>query len=355
MNILHISRTMGQGGAEKVVFQLCKDNKEFKSVVVSCGGFYEKDLSTLGVKYYNIPDIDNKNIINVIKTLFLLIKVIKIEQIDIIHSHHRMAAFYSRIICLFLKKHRVYTAHNVFYNKKLLLRWSLKGSKIVAVGNGVKQNLVNHYQISENKIQVVYNSVESNIMNEENKVLSNLLKEGKVLVGTIGRLSEQKGIDVFIKAIAEVVKLREDVVGVIIGDGEEKQNLTKLVDKLGIKKEIIFLGYQKNVLDIIDQLHFIVLASRWEGLPLTPIETFSRNKTIIASNISGNNEIVKDGLNGLLVEKENFEELSKKILLLLGDSELLECLEENAYNSYVSNYSYHTFINGYLNIYKSIL
>ena len=126
MKVLHISRTMGQGGAEKVVYQLCVGNNSYESVVASTGGYYLNDLANNNIKHYIIPDLNSKNPFLMIKTIFLLLKIIKEEKVNIIHSHHRMAAFYSRILCYFVKASRVYTAHNVFYDKKVLLRFSLK-------------------------------------------------------------------------------------------------------------------------------------------------------------------------------------------------------------------------------------
>ena len=73
MNILHISRTMGQGGAEKVVFQICKDSNKYKMFVASTGGFYENDLKKYGIKHYRIPDIARKNPLVLLKTFLRLV------------------------------------------------------------------------------------------------------------------------------------------------------------------------------------------------------------------------------------------------------------------------------------------
>lgn len=356
MKILHISRTMGQGGAEKVVYQICKDSNDIEMVIASTGGIYEDELNKIGVKHFKIPDIDCKNPISIIKTFFILRKIIKNEKIDIVHSHHRMAAFYSRILNICNRKFkRVYTAHNIFYNKKILLRFSLKGSTIVACGDGVKNNLVNFYNIKEDKISIIYNSVEVNEIGIKNGTLEDLKNKNKIIIGTIGRLTEQKGIDIFIKSISKVVKSNKNVVGVIVGDGENRNVLENLVKDLNIEKNIIFLGYQKNVFDIIKQLDFIILASRWEGFPLTPIEVFSMKKTIIASNIDGNNEIVKHEYNGLLFEKDNIDELSNKIEELVMDEAKITKLEKEALKTFNDKFSYDKFINNYLNLYKNTL
>ena len=198
MKVLHISRTMGQGGAEKIVYQLCIDNSACEQYVVSCGGQYVNELEQSGVKHYMIPDMDKKNPFLMLECLFKIWHIVIKENIDVIHSHHRMAAFYSRIISIFTKTRCVYTAHNVFYNKKRLLNFSLKKSRIVAVGDGVKKNLMEVYSIPDERIDVIYNSIKTEKTGEKNSELLQLNEQGKYLIGTIGRISEQKGMDVFI-------------------------------------------------------------------------------------------------------------------------------------------------------------
>lgn len=357
--ILHISRTMGQGGAEKVVYQICKDvnknSKDLEMVVTSIGGVHEEELSKLGVKHYQIADIDCKNPIVMLKIYFKLRKIIKSEKIDIVHSHHRMAAFYSRLLNIFHRNiKRVYTAHNVFTNKRSLLRFALKGSEIIAVGDGVKNNLVDFYGIKNEKVKIIYNSIDK--LKKIEKPKDDFLQDSdnKILVGTIGRLTEQKGIDVFISAMAELISENKKIYAVIIGDGELRQELEKLTEKLEIQENVKFLGYRKDVIELIGQMDFIVLASRWEGLPLTPIETFSVGKTIVATNIDGNNEIIRDKYNGLLCEKDNVNELKTKINNLILDKNMRQELEENAKKTFEEKFSYDAFIKNYQDIYSNL-
>lgn len=354
MKILHVSRTMGQGGAEKIVYQLCRDNKEHEQYVISCGGQYVEELKKIGIKHFIMPDIDKKNPFLMFVSLYKIWKVVKMEKIDVIHTHHRMAAFYARIISMLSKVKCVYTAHNVFYDKKRLMRFALNNCEIVAVGNGVKNNLIDVYGISEKKINVVYNSIKIEKTGFVNTILSKKNSQGKILIGCIGRLTRQKGIDIFIKALARVLDDFPNVVGVIVGDGEERSCLENLVLNLGISDNIIFLGYKKNVLNIICQLKFIVQSSRYEGLPLLPIETFSQGKTIIVSNISGNNEVVTDRVTGLFFEKDNIEELSDRMKELLTNMELCERLEKNAQEEYLKKYDYRVFLEGYNLVYKGV-
>ncbi|QWF36062.1 glycosyltransferase [Latilactobacillus curvatus] len=354
MKILHISRTMGQGGAEKIVFQLCKDNNFQQQFVISTGGSYVQKLDEIGVKHYKMPDINSKNPITMIICFWKIFRVVRMNKIQIVHSHHRMAAFYARLVAALTKVQCVYTAHNIFFNKKKLLRFALKNTKIIAVGDGVKQNLVNFFGIDSKRVVVVYNSINTKVTNIFNQDLVEAKQSGKYLVGTIGRITKQKGIDIFIKALAEFSKVKKNTLGVIVGDGDDLELMKRLAMELKINDKILFLGYQPNVLDIIKQLDLIVLASRWEGLPLTPIEVFSQNNTIIATDISGNNEVVKDHYNGLLFQKNSVFELVRSMKLLSSNELLKKRLELNAHNTFQSKYSYDRFISGYNTVYSSL-
>jgi len=349
INVLHISRTMGQGGAEKVVYQLCEDcvDKNIKMYIASTGGTLADELEKKGIINIKIPDIDHKNPFMMLKTICILFNAIRKYKISIVHSHHRMAAFYSRIINIFNKKFkRIYTAHNIFNNKKRLLRFALWDSKIIAVGNGVKKNLIDFFGISKEKIIVIYNSIKFPKIEENNKD-EKYEKKSEKLIATIGRLTEQKGIDIFIKAMSEIIKQDPKIYGIIIGDGKLREELEELSQKLNIQNNIIFLGYRKDVLNLISKVDFVVLASRWEGFPLTPIETFMMGKTIIVSDIDGNNEIVKEGINGLLFKKNDIKDLKNKIEILCNDIEKRKNLEINAKKEYDEIYSYEKFNNSY--------
>ena len=339
MNVLHISRSMGQGGAQKVVCQLCEDVKA-NHFIASCGGVHVESLKEFGVKHFLIPDMDRKNPFDMLKTLLILIKIVRKQKIELVHSHHRMAAFYARLLqFVFPELKHIYTAHNVFKGQKKLLAFALSKATIVACGDTVKNNLIEEYGVVEP--QVIYNSVKRPENLEcDNELIKDEVEKGSYLIGCVGRLSEQKGIDVFVKAIAEVV---------IIGDGEERNKLQELAEGLRIKENLLFLGYQKNVFALMNQMQFIVLPSRWEGFPLTPIETFSVGKTIVVSDIKNNLEIVEPGKNGLSFKKDDVADLHVKIELMMKEKIDFEL---NAQKSYDEKFSYENFISGYQSCYE---
>ncbi|EJT5929205.1 TPA: glycosyltransferase family 4 protein [Clostridium perfringens] len=357
-NILYLTRTMGLGGTEKVILQLCENlNDEFNKIVVcSSGGIHESKLSKLGIKHYKIPDFEDKSFGNIIKTIKIIKKIIKDENIDIVHTHHRMAAFYASLINRNKKVIQVHTAHNTFFDKKRLTNFALNSVNIIAVGNKVKDNLVDYYGLCKNNVSVIYNGIEED-ENNYPKIpeLKEISENGYFLVGNIGRLSEQKGMKYFIEAFLEIKQKYKDIKFCIAGDGELKDELINYSKKLNVYDDILFLGYRNDISNVISHCDLIVLSSLWEGLPLTPIEVFMRKKTIVATNVDGTPEIVKDNFNGLLVDSKNSSEISKAIIKIYENINLKEKFEKNAYKTYIDNFTIEEFADKYLKYYMNLI
>lgn len=355
-NILYLSKTMGLGGTEKVVLQLCDGLKnEFnKIIVVSSGGIHETWLYKNRIKHYRIDDFDNKNPKVIFKTLIKLFEIIKKENIDIVHSHHRMGTFYCNILRIFKKFSLVHTAHNTFYDKKLFTKLAFKNVKLIAVGNKVSYNLLKFYGVDN--VNVIYNGIKKiQYQKKEILKLKELKSKGYFLVGNIGRLSEQKGMEFFIKAIPEIMKKEKSIRFIIVGDGELRDKLENLVKMMELEDYITFLGYRNDVLNVIDQLDLIVLSSLWEGLPLTPIETFMQGKTIVATDVDGTSEIVKDKINGILIRDRNVEDIVNAVLRLYNDEDMRNNMEKMALQTYLDEFTFEKFIEKYKKFYLEIV
>ncbi len=356
--LLIFTRTMKLGGTEKVVCQMCKYLKdEFEEIVVcSSGGVNVSFIEALGIQHYQIYDICDHNPIHFLYNFFNVVSIIKKERITVVHSQHRMASFYTRLISAFLKFKKVYTAHNTFHDKHWLTKWSLENTSIIAVGEAVKDNFTNEYGFPESQITVLHNCIEPrNYDVLYNDDIQKARKIGKVVVTNIGRLSEQKGMYYFINAAEKLSKKGSKYHFFIAGDGELADQLKKQVEKNQLQNCVTFLGYQSDIFSIISQSDIIVLSSLWEGFPLTPIEVFSEKKPIIATKVDGTPEIVKDRYNGLLIEPKNSDDIVSAILLLSNDRQLLHAIESNGYSDYIHMYSMDVFMAQYVGFYKGLL
>ena len=355
-NILFIVRTMGLGGTENVVLQLCEilSDKVNKIVVCSSGGVHEKKLQEMGIKHYLIPDIASKNPMDMLKSCRLIKNVIDKEQITIVHSHHRMAAFYAELVAP-KSVVKVANAHNTFTDKKKLTRLAYRNTKVIAVGEMVKKNLMEYFEIPKEQVCVIHNAVkpfDSNIM--PIKVLYQEHTNGNVMIGNIGRLSEQKGMTYFIEAAEITARTHPEARFIIVGEGEEKEQLHAQVKAKGLQGKILFLGYRSDIQNVMSQLDFVVLSSLWEGLPLTPIEAYSVGKTVIGTAVDGTPEIIRDGIDGYLVEPRNPMQLAEKMNELIENSEMRESMGIQAVKRYQDEFSFEKLSERYVAFYEDL-
>lgn len=160
-NVLFIGRATQQAGAENVILQLCEILKPKVNSITVCSadGFNKEALSNLSIKFYSIPDIENKNPKTVILIARTIKRIVAQEHITVIHTHHRMAAFYVALLGLYKKCLFINTSHNTFFNKKILTRFAYKRANLIACGEMVMKNLVDVYGIPEESVVVIHNAV----------------------------------------------------------------------------------------------------------------------------------------------------------------------------------------------------
>lgn len=340
---------MDIGGAERIVYQLSSDLKdEFDSVhVASTGGLWESELSAKGIQHHKILDIDSKNPLTVLKLLTSIRQIIKKNKITIVHTHHRMAAFYIRLLKLVHPKLiHVYTAHNVFKDKLPLYRFALKNAKSVAVGEAVNKNLKEDVVITDSR--VIYNGV---VLKETDDHVDEIISYGGIKLGCIARLSEQKGLTYLLDAMSLLTV--KDIRLFIVGDGELRNELENKVKELDLQDSVTFLGYRKDIVECINSFDFCVLPSVFEGFGLVAIEAFMNSKTLVATDIPGLNEVVTNK-NGILVPAKDPAALASAIDKLATDATLRQELSSQAKNDYENKFSYPLFLENYRKLYREL-
>lgn len=355
MNILHLTRTMGTGGTEKVILQLTRLLVENGDTVfvASMGGKHEIDLKNINAQHINIRDLEKKNPIDIFSNLLKIKSAILQNNIEVVHTHHRMAAFYIRILQqlkMITVKH-IHTQHNVFNDKIWLTNFSLKRCQIVAVGKNVSDSLTNTYKLNEKDVRVIYNSVDNSNIERQSCNIHN----GSFTIINVGRLSEQKGMSYFIQAAFKIKNAGyKNVRYLVVGDGALREDLVREIAELHLQNDVTLLGFRRDVQELMMNSNLVVLSSLWEGLPLTPIEAFSCGKAVVATAVDGTPEIITNGFNGLLVRPKSSDDLSKKIEYLIDNQEKLEEFERNAKKTFDQKFSYVVFKDQYLNLYKEV-
>ncbi len=215
------------------------------------------------------------------------------------------------------------------YNKLLQLFSGLIYSRAKAVvipSRGIEECLRKNLNFNQLKN---YHVIHNPINNEARPPAIKSVNDNKFILA-VGRLSYEKGFDILITAFKKA-DLPSEIQLLIVGEGPEKETLTRQIISLNLQERVKLLGFKKNIHDYYAQAQFFVLSSRNEGYPNALIEAMSMGCACIAMDCEyGPSEIIKHQHNGLLVADENMCELSAAIKLLHTNAVLKAKLTKNA-------------------------
>lgn len=227
MNILYINNSVHLGGDTKCILKLCKELKDRNKIIVaSSGGELLSEFESMGIKHYTIKRANIFNILFIIVNIFKLIRIVNKENIQLIHSHHRMTSVISKIVAIFTKVKVIHTQHVCLENKFLLTRVFLKNTNIISVSNSARDILIKKCKLNKEKITTIYNTVE---IYNKNKNIDKILIESKNMgyftIAHISRIIDYKGIYDFVDIAKEVISKIENVKFFLIGDGEDRKSV----------------------------------------------------------------------------------------------------------------------------------
>lgn len=173
-------------------------------------------------------------------------------------------------------------------------------------------------------------------------------------IGTIGRLSREKGYDHLIMALRLVLESGIDANLVIIGEGNERQALEELAKRQGVLDRVHLIGYRSDARRYLPLFDVYTISSLTEGLPITLLEAMQARTPIVATRVGGIPNVLDNGRAGVLVDPALPRSLADGIIHVIQDCGLKEELVSNAYNRLVSNYSSRKMAEGYSNIYQRL-
>jgi len=179
--------------------------------------------------------------------------------------------------------------------------------------------------------------------------------QGGYTIGSIGRLSPEKGYRYLIEAFSLLVKKGVDACLIIIGEGYERNFLETLVTESGLSDKVILPGYRNNAENYLPYFNLFALSSLTEGLPITLLEAMQEKVPIVATKVGGIPEVLQNGKGGLLVEPENAENLAEAIASIYNNPDHAEELASISYQKAVTKYSSKTMGLGYLDIYEKLV
>ncbi len=290
-NILLSLMQLNIGGAETHVVELAKElkRKGFNIIVTSNGGVYVKELEDYGIKHYSVP-LQNKNPINMLKAARLLKKIIKDENIDIVHSHARIPSFILGKLHKRMKFPFVTTAHWVFntsYGLKYITDW---GEKTVAVSEDIKTYLMDNYHVPEGDINVTINGIDTNKFSPDTDK-SRIMKEFNIsgdetVITYVSRLDESRSLVAkqLIEIVPEIDKAVDKLRVIVVGAGDDFENVKTLAknvnEQLG-REAVTLTGARTDINELIAPCSLFVGVSR------AALEAMAAEKPVIIAGNEG--------------------------------------------------------------------
>ena len=326
VNVCFLSGDMSRtGGTERVLSiianELSKKDDKFNIHILSITNESNSSYFALNKNIKTERILQSKDV-NFKKHYFQVIKgirqYIKKNKIDILIDVEVIASLFSIPAALFTKTRLIAWEHFNFYedngsslrvfSRKLISRFS---DYIITLTEQDKMNYLNNLNI-KGKIDFIYNPI-------ENGDSTNCDIKAKQLI-SVGRLTYQKGFDMLCEVAKEVLKDNPEWKWIILGDGEDKEKLESKIKEYNLQGKLILKGKVSNVEDYYKNSSLYVMTSRFEGLPMTLLEAKSYKLPIVSFNcLTGPSEIVRNNINGFLIETGNVAAMVNKIGILLSD------------------------------------
>jgi len=349
MKVLHVLWDLGHGGAQAYVRDLIQEHLasgKVKAEVLTLNhmGVIANEIESLDVPVKQIGMRSGFDLISVLK----LFKYLQRCNSDILHSHSHNFAFNWLLGRIHIPK--VYTEHggNLLAGR-LRNRWAHKlfgqnYCKLIAISEHMAQVMRNANVKIADKIYVVYNGIDVRKIDASIPIESNMLPDGlvqaKFKVGVIGRLVHQKGIDTFLEAAAIIARARNNTSFAIVGDGPLRYELLAKADQLGIAKRVFFLGFRQDASRILKVFDVFLFTSNYEPFGLVLTEAMAARVPLVALSLKGAvGEIIKDGVDGFVVEKKEPALLANMVVRLLEDQNLGGYFTRNARKKVEQNFT----------------
>jgi len=334
-----------------------------------------KDMLPIPDTNYNVVWAHHfkREYLNILSISLSLAKLLRKEKFNIINSIEGEAV----LLAPFLSKRTIFlttthcplfpdmTAPSFFlhpinfmkhirkYTRYYFIKMSMRFSKLViTVSSFSKQNVASRLNIHPDKIRVITNGIGIELFEP---IQGKKNQDNKNTIIYLGRLDDQKGVDILISAMAYLNKKRP-VNAIIVGTGWKEKEFKTLALSLGVLDKIDFAGRvpHEKILNYIKRADLAVFPSRRDNCPLAILEMMAAGVPVIATSVGGIPELIHNGWNGVLVEQEDPQKLSEAIVDLLDNADKREYLSNNAKKHVSDNFTWDAIASKYSTFYESL-
>ncbi|OXU15004.1 glycosyltransferase family 4 protein [Sedimentisphaera salicampi] len=327
MRILQILPELNQGGVERGVVELSRElaARGHESFVISAGGKLAGKINAEGGKHITM-DVCSKNPITAPLRTWGLRGFIKGLKPDIVHARSRVPAWMCWFALRGMKTPFVTTVHG-FNSVSAYSKIMTAGDRVIYGSSAIRDFVVKNYKFDYDKLRYVPRGVDMDYFDPE-KLDTDFIEafkkqyalDGRFVISIVGRVTELKGHEDFISAVARYRKKHPEAVGLIVGrkagnKGDYFEKLHSMTERLGGKEAFKFAGPQANVREIyaMSDLTVSAASSKPESFGRVAAEAMAMNTPVVGSRHGGTLDIIKDGQTGLLFNPRDADELAEKI------------------------------------------
>jgi glycosyltransferase involved in cell wall biosynthesis len=298
-------------------------------------------------------------------TIAVLRSFLRKEQIDILHTHNYKSDFYGFLASLGLDIHLMTTCHTWFGDElKMRLFFSIdklllnQFDMVFVVSEPIRKEVLAS-GVRSDKVSVVWNGIDIGRFSgefEEMKTLENARDDLGIpqkcdVIGTVGRMTEQKGHVYFIEAARRIAKKHRNTRFLIVGDGPLKQSLMKQSQDL----PVVFAGVRNDMPTMYALMDIFVLPSLDEGLPMVLLEAMASRIPVIATAVGEIPLVFEDGKSGILISSKDVSALAGAIEDLLEHRSKADRLSQSAFHTVNEKFSSRTMAKNYINMYQNVV
>lgn len=335
MRILYVINDLSSGGAEKLVDEIVPLLNRNSNLEVELLLLQESKSVYLNIEQNNIKVIrlNVKNIYNPF-IIFKIKKIINRGKYDIVHAHLFPSLYWVALANIINFKNRVkliYTEHSVtnkrrtkpIFNSIERFIYS-QYDKIVCISEAVHTELINWLKIKGSRkddFYTIYNGINIRLFEEaveyKKEDICEGYQEGDILLCMVARFVESKDHDTLIRSLHE---LPSHIKLILVGGGPREIQIKNLLQEYNLKNRVIFLGERNDIPEILKTIDIMIVSSNWEGFGLTAVEGMAAGKIVLASDVPGLNEVIRD--KDMLFKKGDERQLTHLVLKILSNKML---------------------------------
>lgn len=335
IRILQLIDRVGNAGAEMLLptFAAGLDRTRFEVQVCGLrprpGSLTLPALHALGVP---VIELNQRNAYD-LPALWSLVRYIRRQRIDIIHTHLQGADIMGRMAGFLTRTPVVSTIHNGLVDlneeprhRQLLERWSARlwCRRLVVVSELLRAEVTDWFGLPPDRVITIANGVDTARFRrgpefERGPIRRALVGSDGPLITNVARLAPQKAQQYLIEATRIVAATRPDVRVALVGEGDERAALEAQARALGVSEQVVFAGFRDDIPNILAASDIFVLSSLWEGMPVALLEAMAAGCTAVVTDVGGVGQVVRDGATGFLVPPGDAAALAAALLACVTD------------------------------------